>query len=270
MKLATKIWLIAALVFLTGGIVLTAVSASSLNYNFSETFSSQAEEKSFQSSDPITKLDINGVSADITLKPSANHDVLVEYVQSKQNPYVVELKDGTLSIHMDSSAPWYSHIHFMDMVHAKFDIYLPEAEYEAVTLHTVSGNITAAEKAMTVKGNLEALTVSGEISVRNVTADQASVKTTSGDITLQDLDVSSLSCQSISGEIEMKNCQSKGDMTVESTSGDLVLTNCRTDATLTLHTVSGDVTENNTSAKTREFHSVSGDHILTSSVTLHP
>lgn len=295
MKKGTKISLIVASILLVAGLVLSftilaVVDPKALEWN-TEEFAMKTEIIDI----PFSDIRILTAAADIRLMPATDGICRVEHPESKYTGYDIVTKDGLLSIEYRNTRKWYQFISFdFSAFNQEVRVYLPQSQYDAVMLHTASGDIAVdvgveykTAKCSTASGDIawhakvtescDLQTASGDIllhdmnsdgsihlrtnsgkcTATNLKCDSFVVKTTSGDAVLANITADRFTAEAVSGEMLLSACTGQ-QMILDTTSGDIELTNCDGED-ITLTTVSGDIEGTLSSPKLFESHTTSGD-----------
>lgn len=217
-------------------------------------------------------LDIRTVEADVTLLPTEGDGCRVVCCETEKITHTVKTEDGTLRIRREDTRSAAEKL--LASPPLSVTVYLPQADYEALTVSTVSGKITVDEAfsfgpadlettsgvidlLAATSGDLTVGTVSGAITLRRHTGGDVRVGSTSGAIHAANVTGEDMHFSSTSGRIELSDVMAEGELEAEGVSGALALT--RADgATLTLTTVSGSITASLCSPKAFRCETVSG------------
>lgn len=219
---------------------------------------------------------------DLVIRPTLNAEYRL--VASREGCHDCTLEAGTLRI-TRNQRPGRD---FDEMT-----LYLPQAAYERLELHTVNGDVRILQDFKTIQltsasgdvtlsgdfcGDMTLQTASGDLTLRGTFAGETSVQTASGDMDLQgrfSRDVrlktasgcilasaasfsQALQANTVSGDIELNDVLS-GPAVLHSTSGEVTLDRFCGES-LTMETVSGDLTLRSTLSKGDFFcKTVSGD-----------
>ena len=254
MKRFTKICLIAAAVLLLCGIGASAagyIAGARRDIKTTVHASNQSAETIDLPGDSIGAARFFLTYDDVIVVPSKDSMLHVEYTPEDGHTYSYELteaaQNGSQCFTFRSS----------DNVHG---------------FHLFSVNFAGWSQESTVRislpahMSLEIETASGEIALKSMTVQEATLSTTSGDIFVEALSCGPLSVSTTSGEMDLMGC-SVAALSASSTSGDLECSGCAISGEAVISTTSGeiDLEQATISEGPGSFSSVSGDISLSRS-----
>lgn len=279
MKSRKKFWSIIAVCCIVVGGIVSFTAAAASGFDFSEFNSTQYEEKVYTVTDSFENIELAADWENICLLPSPNKDCRVVCSENDNLEYTVKVEDNTLKIERHEHSQWYEHIGvFWFSSSPEMIIYLPEQEYETLSITTSSGDVTVPKEftfstvsAKTTSGNLgiaasvsrylKLQASSGDIVAQKFVGDSVEIQTTSGGIAVEDCTAESIQLASTSGDITLTNTFAKQKMNLQDSSGNIALSTC--DApTIAIQTTSGDVGGSLLSGKDFSVQTSSGDVIL--------
>ena len=208
----------------------------------------------------IDSLDINWISGSVRIEVYDGDAVELRETSVSDTDdalrYVV--RGGKLTVQYRKSSSWFSffgHVSEKDLT-----VMVPRdmaADMKDVTVETTSADISVT--SLSVNEELRIDTVSGDVSLEDVTTKDLACGTVSGEITAENLTAVSVSIDTVSGDTHVGGDVSKVEF--DSTSGDLELHSTAKLSSVDTDTVSGDVTlvipEDN--GFTAELDTVSGE-----------
>ncbi|MBQ8351581.1 MAG: DUF4097 family beta strand repeat protein [Clostridia bacterium] len=273
MKKGTVIALIIAACCLVAGICIMAAALIGIDFHVKELSVMEPKTTTHTVSESFLDIDIRTIEADIKLLPAEDGTCRVVCEETDKISHAVTVAGNTLTIRRHDSRKWYEKINLYFPT-LSLTVYLPQEEYAALTLQSVSGDITISDAFYfgntaisstsgnltdhaRTNGNLTASTVSGNITLSQHTGGHLAVSTTSGEIHLRDMSASAVSVSTTSGNIAMTDVVAVGMLQAESVSGEVYLTRVDGDR-LTLSTVSGNITASLLSGKDFSYDTVSG------------
>lgn len=145
----------------------------------------------------VNNLNVSIASDNLISKKSEDDTVRISYYQSNIYDYKISLENGTLTI--SQKKPWY--IMFSFTKAKDIEITLPESLISA-RLKLASGTID-----ITSGINIEELSVqasSGEIILKDLTAETAEIKVSSGSVNITNMETENLKISASSGNINLK------------------------------------------------------------------
>lgn len=227
-------------------------------------------------------IDIQTTDSSIQIIPASDGTCRVVCDDNEARYHELSVENHTLTISQKDDMKWYETLGIVWYYDPVVTVYLPEAEYEALVLNTLSGNIEIPEGfsfqtagVQTTSGSItfsstvdEYLTVSstsGDVLLHAPKAEYLKLKTVSGDIRLTDFSAETVEATTSSGLLELLNGKTWSNITLETTSGDITLDSVELN-TLGISTSSGDTSLEHVAAR-GEFYlkSVSGDIFLSHS-----
>lgn len=257
MRRSTKIWLIAAAIFVVAGIVLFSVAMWQAAFDFDKLSTGNYETNIYEITEDFTNLSLNTDTASIIFALSPDGKCKVECCEEEKAKHTVTVEGDTLTIQVTDNRQWYDHIgiHFDS---PKITVYLPKSAYTALSIHEGTGivqlptelsfesvDITSTtgsiDCAAAVSGLLKIKTSTGKISVENTSVGAAELSVTTGLVTvskvkcLEDMNVHVSTGRANLTNIECKNLTSYGD------TGDIFLKRVIANEKITVERSTGDV-----------------------------
>ena len=263
MKTSSKIALIISGILFIGGCTAAAVGAAMVNFNFSNFKNHEYTQHTMGVTQSFEKLDVYTVDDDVIFLKSDDNTCIINYYDSDKTKYNIDCSDNTLSI-KEEGHDWFNFNLFGFSSDHSVEIYLPEKEYEILTLTTVSGDVSLKKDSELTFKEQKINTTSGEVNFF-VNGKKGYVETVSGDVLISGKTDSSFDVNTVSGDISLTdlNC---GTLSVNTTSGDTVMK--KTDAKeISVKSVSGDITGEIIGKKDININTVSGDINIPQSFT---
>lgn len=237
MRKSVLIALIVAIALIILGVVLAGAALVSVGFRFENLSTVEIIRGEHTITETFSSIDIDTLSADVRVKLSEDDVCRIEYATRSDLSY--DVTSGTLYVKTESADPIvYIGIGY---VSEYVTLYLPRDTYEALAIHTTSGDIyvfpafdaVKNAKISSTSGDIsfigivsESLTVettSGEIVIREPNANSVHVKATSGDVTLSAVYAETVSVKTTSGEVELEAVTATDTLSVETNSGDIEL-----------------------------------------------
>jgi len=271
--------LIIGLVIFALGAALFFGAWASLGFGAVELSNVEYEKRSREIDWDFHSLHISESTDDVHIEPAYDGVCRIEYVDSNRHYHKISVENGCLEISREKKAQegsWFDNITLStDFEENLLVIYLPEAEYKELTVHTASADVYAGmgfsfERAeihtasgdvdigSVVSGKLSVNTASGDIRAGGQALREMELNTSSGSISLGDASVGAeLSLDSTSGDIELSyvNC---GELEADSASGRIELRDVIASRSLDIETTSGDIRLERCDAASLELESTSG------------
>ena len=141
MKLSTKIWLlVGGLLVLLGGLAF-AVSMAANQWDFSKLDPARYENRTVEISEDFQNISIRSDTEDIVFAPSGDGRCRVVFYEQEKRTHTAEVVGGTLVIGQADAGKWYESFSFFGFGSPKITVYLPGAEYAALSIEESTGDI---------------------------------------------------------------------------------------------------------------------------------
>lgn len=167
--------------------------------------------------EPISKIDIDVVTADITFKQAEDNKTKVVSIEREKIHHTAKVSNDTLVIREQDDRKFYEKW-FGFIGRMKLTVYLPESSYSELKIEVTTGDTLVEDSFNFDKQNIKSTT--GNVKMSNVTGSNATIKVTTGSIILNNYELS-------------------GALDVDTTSGDFNLDNVKCNYAK-LHTTTGD------------------------------
>ena len=213
-KKKIKLWIAVSLV--VSGLLLFAGLMTALGWDFSRLSTVRYESVTHDIEQPFYSISIDTKMADITFLPAEDGVGRVVADETEKLKYSVSVEDGTLKIGLVDEREWHDRIGLF-FVTPKLTVYLPQKEYEALTIQASTGDVQ-------IPGDFTFARLTVEISTGDVTlgADvngQTRVKTSTGDILVENMTTGALDLRATTGDITVKNVNCVRNMDLSATTG---------------------------------------------------
>lgn len=255
MKLSTKIWLFAAVLFiLIGAILFTAVMAHH-QWDFAKLDTSRFETNTHEIAKPFANIAINADTADITFMASNGETCKVECYEEENAKHSVAVEGETLTIKVDKKA-WYEYIG-INFKSPKLIIHLPKTQYANLLIQENTGDIelprsfkfetaTIASSTGEVRFSASASalikieTSTGGIHLENLSAGAIDLSASTGKITASHITCGDLKTEVSTGETELSHISCK-NLISNGRTGDLLLKTVVAEGKITIERDTGDI-----------------------------
>lgn len=262
MKKAKKISLIVAGALIGSGFIFVLIASIMIGFDFSRLDNTSYTERTFVLDKEFDNIYINSISDDIVFKRTNDKSGKVVVFESDDKTYTTKVENDTLNVTAHQKEKWinFNFDFFWNNKSHTITIYLPDNEYQKLSVETVSGDVKLAEISFS---ETEIQTISGDISL-TVANDRTKLHTTSGEISLTGNTAGNTEISTVSGDVTL-NSFTADTLNIGTTSGDVHLEN--TDArSIDINTVSGDVTGDLIGEKDIRTSTTSGDVLVHNSV----
>lgn len=273
MKNSKKRWLFLAAALVILGAALCQGAYAAMGYDLTKLNSETLETSSYKIEAPFSQIAIKASAAKVVLLPSEGKDCRVQCTFWKNEPYRVEVIDGTLTIR-PAKSPILRLFRFA-FGEPSILLYLPNSHYEQLNIETSSGNMNLPQDftfsnaqlksssgnicmESRVENKLSAETSSGYLLVNGVFCKEMTLLSSSGNGEVCSGGANRLQIKSSSGEISLSNLTC-GELEGKASSGDISLTDVLLSGNLKLNTTSGTISLKDCDAGSLELRSSSGD-----------
>ena len=199
----------------------------------------------------VVSVNLSLISTDITIKPTEEELIKVEYYSNYNKNPKIEMVDNVIRI--DENEFNSACIGFCNIIR-KVIVYVPSQYAGSFNLVTVSGDINS-EIDMS-NDHINITTVSGDAKLDIV--NNINITTVSGDIKINSVQ-GKIDVVTTSGDIKINSVQGKID--VVTTSGDIKIGTLNIDTESEINTISGDIEiDNNECNCYIDFSTISGDN----------
>ncbi|MBO4914457.1 MAG: DUF4097 family beta strand repeat protein [Oscillospiraceae bacterium] len=258
------------------GIVLCLAGFTMEGFNLKNIGSGNAKQKSYSFSEPFTNVEIGAISCDVAFVKTNENEARIESIHGENIEETAEVKGGVLKLTQKQHKKLTGLFNFNLNTVDKVTVYLPQSEYDSLSISTASGDISVPSdftfksvNAATASGQIgilahcdeiNAAAVSGDVTLGGDSAQTVKIATSSGVVELNSIRISgSLNIKTVSGDIELDHSDA-GEINIDTTSGEIqgVLLSGKT---FSVKTTSGTVRvpANTPGAGSCDIHTVSGD-----------
>ncbi|MBE7068074.1 MAG: DUF4097 domain-containing protein [Clostridiales bacterium] len=251
-----KIWSI-ALVLLAIGLLIGFIGCCILGFDFRKLDTTEKQTRVYEWSQEVRSLSVDMNTTDLKILPSEDGKGKVVCHERENEPHTVSEQEGVLTIRCENRRKWYDYIGFT-FGKTEVCVYLPQAEYEKLTVDIDTGDVFVASEMIFKQGKVE--TDTGDITWQAAVTEKLSLSTDTGDIEAKlqsdladlemetetgDIDIVDTACanmkiESDTGDVELKNVVVAGDLRIQTSTGDVELKDSD-GATMFVKTSTGDV-----------------------------
>jgi DUF4097 and DUF4098 domain-containing protein YvlB len=197
-----------------------------------------AETENHEFRETLTGADIKTFSSDVRFVVSDDGVTRVESVHGDDVKESVEVENGVLTVRQEAvKKAGIRFFGFGDTVDSRLTVSLPRGAFESLKLETASGDVSipadysfqsaaVATASGSVSfaaqcGKLAVGTASGDVRLREVRADDATVATASGEVELKDTRIAGkLAVATVSGDVEFEHSDAQ-ELELETVSGEV-------------------------------------------------
>ena len=256
MHKSTKFWLLSAASLIVLGSTTFAITGCAIGWDFNKFNTVTLETNTYTISESFQNISIDIDTADITLQPSDNEECKVECHEDVKQKHSVTVENNTLTIQETDDRAWYDHLTVMGDGDALITVYLPQAQYTALSIKTSTGDITVNSAIV----DSASLTVStGDIVLNSVTiTNDLHTKASTGDTELKSVTAKNFTHNSSSGEVDMESVLIAEKMSITVSTGSVEFERCDA-GEIYIKTTTGDVEGSLLTSKDFHADSNTGD-----------
>ena len=181
MNKATKFALLLAAALVVLGIALVVWAMSGLGWDFLALSTTKYETKTHILNQEFDRIAIDTDTTDIQIRLAEDGQGKLVISQQEKIEHLVSVEDGMLRVALEDTRAWYDCITLFSFGESGITLYLPEEDYESLTMVLSSGDVTVSEEIYI--GNVNITTSTGDIRLDKLTADEIKLSVTTGDVT---------------------------------------------------------------------------------------
>lgn len=216
MKKTTKAWLIAAASLILIGCILSAAVMSMAGRDRSKLSTVGYETNTYEITGAFSALSLTTDTADIVFVPSDDGKCRVVCYEEEHAKHSVGVENNTLTVSIDDQRSWDEYIGFT-FDPPKITVYLPDAEYGALTIQESTGNVEIPEEFSFESVDISAST--GSVDLGASAQEAVRIGTSTGDIQVENISAGSLELSVSTGKVKVSGVKCRGDITVGVSTG---------------------------------------------------
>lgn len=217
MKKMTKMWLIVAACFVLAGGAGFCFAMAENHWDFSLLGSRNMETVTREVTEEFRDIAIDADTEEIVFRPSEDGTCRVVCYESEKERHTVSVQNGTLSIQRVDTRAWYDHISLFSFASPTITVYLPRAEYGALSIEESTGDITIPQDFRFGSVNLRLST--GDVDCRASASGLMRIRTSTGDIRAEGLSAGEMDLSVSTGRVEALSLACEGSIAVSVSTG---------------------------------------------------
>ena len=222
MKKATTICLIIALCLVLIGTAIFLVVMARHHWDFAALSKGDYETNTYTVSEDFQSISLDTETEDIVFLLSEGESCRVEIVERKKEPHKVYVKNGTLNIEQTEAESWLDSISFFSFESTKITVWLPKAEFEALSIRESTGDVQIPTDFSFGKIDIDAST--GDIDCRASVSGALRIETSTGDIRLEKLRAETIKLTVSTGRVEARDVDCRENLEISVSTGRTELT----------------------------------------------
>jgi len=212
-----KKWIIAALILLGAGILICGISLAATGFDIKKLSNETFETNTYEVREAFEDISIETVTDDIEFVLSEDSKCSVVCLETEKASHDVKVEDHTLKISTHDSRKWFDFFDFSFQT-PKITVYLPEAQYAALSISDSTGDIGLPEHLTFDEINIRLTT--GDVSCSSSCKSHMKIEAGTGDINVQDVSAGQMTLSVTTGNIRVTSAQCEGIMELHVTTGD--------------------------------------------------
>lgn len=217
----TKIWLIiAASLVLAGGILFVCVM-STLGWDFAKLSTAKYETNTYEIAEAFRDIAITTDRAHIKFALSEDGTCKVECYEEENAKHSVTVENDALVVRINNQKAWYDYIGF-HFGSPKITVYLPKAEYNALSIDGSIGNVEIPKNYLFENANISLST--GNVNFYSPVSKLVKIKTSTGNICVENTSAGSIDLSVTTGKVTVSGVTCQDDITVGVSTGHTDLT----------------------------------------------
>ena len=236
MKKNITVLMTVASILIVLGATLFLITACSASSDSSGLFGSKGVETATDVTDDFNKIKIVTDTADISFVQTNDGGCKVVANDKKNIKYSVTVEDGILKINSADELRWYERI--FNFTKASLTVYLPESEYDSLTIDEHTGNISVPSYFKFATTDIKLST--GDVNYYAKTLESLTVKASTGNVTIEGENAGTVNAETSTGDIILNGAVCEGDINANVSTGDVIIANS-TCKNLNSHGDTGDI-----------------------------
>ena len=235
MKRATKLWLLAAAALIVLGMLAFVCVMAFHHWDYTALGSpvvNSLETETVVIGEDFRSIDLRSETSDISFLPSEDGKCKVVFCEPDNVQTSAGVRNGTLFIEVtDKGGSWLDHFSLFTAGSSSVTVYLPKAEYAALSIEEHTGEIALPGDFAFERIGITAST--GDVTCRASASGAVQIGTDTGMIDVENISAGALELSVTTGRVEVRGVECAGDVRLSVSAGKSFLTDltCRSLAT---------------------------------------
>lgn len=221
MSKTIKIWLIAATLLVTVGLIAFAVIMTINGWNFTKLSTGKYETNTYEINEEFGNISIKTDTADIAFALSDDGKCKVVCYEEEKTKHSVSVADGVLTVNVVDTRKWYDYIN-INFEAAKITVYLPKTEYSSLIIDEKTGGIEIPNDFGFE--NIDISVSTGDVKCYSPATKVIKIATTTGAINVSEIFAGMLDLSVSTGNVTVAGVTCVGDVKVGVSTGKTYLT----------------------------------------------
>ena len=234
-----KGWLTAAIIMIAVGAAMFLISLGALGFDAVELGTVKSVTNEYKFTERADKIEINTSTANIRFLNSEDGIIKIVCTEVQNDDHDVSLIDGILRIEQHDDRKWYEKIGISFEGETSVTLYLPDTDYEYLTLLVSTGDIEVPGDFSFGTANITSTT--GDTSWAAETDDILRIYSSTGRINISSSSAGTADIQTSTGRVTISGFRTDGDITIGTSTGSVTLSDLICGGKLTAETSTGNV-----------------------------
>ena len=254
---SVKLSLIIAGALCSIGLILFGIAFAMADFVIRQLSSEKYEVNDYSVEASFDEIEILSDISDITFTLSEDGMCRVLCHEREKLKHEVTVEDGRLIIREEDTRKWYDYISFFSFGDARVTVYLPKAQFDALTVSVDTGDIRIPKSISF--DHVEIKTSTGDVNVHgSARMERIQITTSTGEIEIENVLCAEIILKTSTGDVELRNTVADAFLQVQTSTGDVEFE--RFDApVITVKTSTGDVEGTLLSSKRFNVDTSTGD-----------
>lgn len=223
MKNARGISFVMGIILVIAGIVVAALALAAGGWDFQALSTQRCVSNTYDITEEFTGIRLDASSADVRFVPSSDGTCRVACFEYETMPHTVRVENGTLTVTARDERSWIDHIALITVKSPEITVYLPQKEYEALTVSVSTGDVEISREF--TFGSISVAATTGDVKCAASATADISIAVSTGDIALSNVSAGELSLSGTTGQMKLQDITCAGDARLSVTTGKTVIKN---------------------------------------------
>lgn len=244
---------------LVAGVVMGVITMATNGFDFTRKIVELERVNEEYATTDIQKIELNILTTDITISPSTDDKIHLDYDISDYDTYTITTTGGTLKVvHKKEEASFFDIYQYV--TDPAFDIKVPSGSISEFNLNLTTGEIDISSLTGVQKMIINATTsdvlisncqvsvetkitlTTGDLDLESGTYNAINIHSGTGQLTLNDVTTTNVEIVKTTGRTYLDNVNCSGSVSVHSSTGDIKLKRLQTTDQIDLTTTTGSIT----------------------------
>ena len=212
-----KIWiLVASLLVVVGSVLLLGV-AFAADWDINKLNTSKYQTEEYDIDEDFNSISVNTDTADLTLIRSDDGTCRVTCYEETKAAHTVTVIDGVLTVDIEDTRNWFDRISLFSFENSSITIYLPEDEYDLLTVDTSTGDVELRKELKFA--NIDVDTSTGDVKCYSSALENIKIELSTGDVTLEGISAQGVGISLTTGDVTLEHLECAEEINISVTTG---------------------------------------------------